>query len=62
MTEALNFRTGPGTGNSVITVLPAGAQLQVIGGPQSAGGYTWWQLRSGTYGTGWAAGAFLAEV
>ena len=42
--------------------MPAGTVMQVIGGPTTAAGYTWWEL-SGTIGgagyTGWAIQDYL---
>jgi len=32
--------------------------VEVIGGPQVADGFTWWQVRGPT-GEGWCAGQFL---
>jgi len=61
-TDALNLRSSASTSASVVTVLPANAILEVVGGPQSANGYTWWRLTSGTYGTGWSVQDFLTEV
>ncbi len=60
-TDALNMRSGPGTSASVIAVLSRGSQGKVVGGPQSANGYTWWQIQT-SQGTGWCAGSFLREV
>jgi uncharacterized protein YraI len=60
-TDALNLRSGPGTGNGIIAVLPSGLQGTVVGGPQSGSGYTWFQLQTNR-GTGWAASDFLAKV
>ena len=58
VTEPLNLRTGPGTGNGVISVLPVGSTGEVVDGPRSANGYTWWRLET-SYGTGWAAQDWL---
>lgn len=59
VTEGLNLRTGPGTGNGVIAVLPAGTTGRVVDGPRTGSGYTWWRIE--TYrGTGWAAQDWLA--
>lgn len=58
VTEGLNLRTGAGTGNSVITVLPAGTRVTLLDGPRSASGYTWWQVRT-NYGTGWVVQDWL---
>lgn len=60
VTEALNMRTGAGTGNGIIATLPAGTTGTVVGGPSTASGYTWWQIRTSS-GTGWAAQDWLAK-
>lgn len=59
-TDALNLRSGPGTGNSVIgTYLPADVAT-VVGGPEASNGYTWYQVEMWNGGTvGWFAGEFL---
>lgn len=57
-TDALNLRSSPG--GSVIAVMPAGTPGTVVGGPQTSGGYTWWQIKT-SYGTGWAAQDWLAK-
>lgn len=49
----LNLRNCASTGCSVITSLPEGTQMNVIGGPVQAEGYTWWNI-TGTPGTGWS--------
>ncbi|HHH41525.1 MAG TPA: SH3 domain-containing protein [Chloroflexi bacterium] len=57
----LSFRQAPG--GDLIKVLPDGTTLEVIGGPQQAGGYTWWQLRDLTDGQeGWSAADYLTPV
>ncbi|HEV2528008.1 MAG TPA: SH3 domain-containing protein [Thermomicrobiales bacterium] len=57
----LNFRSGPTTGSSIITVLVNGTTLTVTGAPQVAGGYTWYPVRSSTYGNGWVVSTGLAS-
>jgi D-alanyl-D-alanine carboxypeptidase len=52
VTEALNMRTGAGTGNGIVATLPAGTTGTITGGPQSASGYTWWSVSTGR-GSGW---------
>lgn len=53
-TDALNLRSGPGTGYSVITVMYSGAGVEIMGDPQ--GGF--YPIRyNGT--TGWASGDYL---
>jgi hypothetical protein len=51
----LSLRQSPGTGGALVVILDFGAQLQVIGGPQEADGYTWWQLRLDDGREGWSA-------
>lgn len=58
----LRMRSGPGTGNSVLAVLPTGAQLTVVSGPAIGSGFSWYQARSATYGTGWVADEFIDVV
>jgi uncharacterized protein YraI len=56
------MRSGPGTNNGVITVLPTNASGVVLQGPVSATGYQWYQLNMGAAGIGWVAGDYLALV
>lgn len=59
----LRMRGGPGTNFNPVATLPAGAIVDVIGGPERADTYTWWQIRykqpDGSQIEGWAAGDFL---
>jgi uncharacterized protein YraI len=41
-TDGVNMRDTPGTDGDIITDLNAGIQLQIIDGPETADGYTWW--------------------
>ena len=59
---SLNLRAAAGTSATVLAVLPDGARLAVLDGPTPANGYTWWQVSSATFGTGWCAAAFLQEA
>lgn len=52
--SALNLRSGPGTSNMILTSMPCGAQVTVVGGPTDG----WWNVRYQT-NTGWASGAYL---
>lgn len=61
VTESLNMRSGAGTGNAIIATLPAGTTGTIAGGPRSANGYTWWQVRT-TYGTGWVVQNWIRKV
>jgi uncharacterized protein YraI len=57
----LNVRSGPGTGYAVIDKLSTGDQGEVLDGPVSADGYTWYQINYSFGGyTGWVAGEFLS--
>ncbi|MFI5299322.1 MAG: SH3 domain-containing protein [Polyangiales bacterium] len=50
----LNLRDGVGTSHAVLTVMPCGSTVDVVGGPTSG----WWNVTySGT--TGWASGTYL---
>ena len=57
---ALNVRARAGTAanNPIVFTLAPGTAVEVIGGPQAADGFTWWQVRGPT-GEGWCAGQFL---
>ena len=51
---SLNLRSGVGTTHPILTELPCGTRVTVVGGPTSG----WWNIRTGTF-TGWASGAYL---
>ena len=55
--SALNLRTGAGTSNAIVTAMPCGASVTVIGGPTTG----WWNVRYGAR-TGWASGAYLVDA
>ncbi len=54
--DGLNLRAGPGTGFPVLTTMPGGARVQVIGRPTADG---WYTVRYDGK-VGWADGAYLA--
>jgi hypothetical protein len=57
----LNVRSQPSTSGALVAELATGTQMCVTGGPQSADGYTWYQINAnGT--TGWVAGNFCTLV
>ncbi|MCA9833275.1 MAG: SH3 domain-containing protein [Thermomicrobiales bacterium] len=62
VTESMNLRSGAGTGYSIVMTMSAGSTGTVIGGPKSANGYTWWQLRTSGGTTGWAVGNWLVAT
>lgn len=57
---ALNFRTGPGTGHTVIRPLAYATLLTITDGPVRADGYTWFQGRT-TAATGGEVGWAIGE-
>lgn len=69
VTTNLNVRTGPGTSYPEITdpdyhdYAPAGTRGEVVDGPSSADGYTWWQVNfgPGLY-SGWSVEGGLEKV
>ncbi len=53
----LNVRTAPTTSASIVTQLTTGAYVQILDGPVTADGHTWWKVQSLDYNTeptGWA--------
>lgn len=59
VTESTNLRSSPSTSSLIIATMPAGTTGEIVGGPTTASGYTWWRFRT-SYGTGWAAENWLA--
>jgi len=57
----LNMREGAGTGFRVIGTLNEGTVVEIVGGPQQADGYIWWQVRTDAGTVGWAAGKWLKK-
>jgi len=59
----VNFRDQPSISGKLLRKLPEGNVYEVVGGPQDADGYLWWQLRDSTDGTlGWGAQTFLSPA
>ena len=58
----LSFREDPSTGGTLIQVLDSGSILEVVGGPEEADGYTWWQLRRDDGKEGWSAAGSGEDV
>lgn len=57
----LTIRNRPSQSGSVVTRINAGTRLSIIGGPQTADGYQWWQVRSSSF-SGWAAENWLVRI
>lgn len=55
---AVNMRSGAGTNYGIIATLPTNTNGTVIGGPRTASGYTWWQVRVSA-GTGWVVEDYI---
>jgi uncharacterized protein YraI len=59
----LRVRSGPGTNFDLVITLPYGMVVDIIGGPERADSYTWWQIEfstpEGAKQQGWVAGDFL---
>jgi uncharacterized protein YgiM (DUF1202 family) len=60
-TDVLNLRSSPSLSGSVLGQMPNGTQGTVTDGPETANGYTWWQLDT-SYGTGWSVEVYLGLV
>jgi hypothetical protein len=58
----LSFRQSASTSGALVQVLDANTTLEVIGGPQQADGYTWWQLRTDDGREGWSAAGTADET
>ncbi len=61
VTAGLYLRSGPATASTVYLTMPTGTVCTVLAGPSPANGYTWYQVQT-SYGTGWAAGEYLAKT
>ena len=62
--DELNVRNIPSLRDSeVLFRAPAGTLVNIIGGPQEADGYTWWQLHDPQFEViGWAVAIYLQTV
>jgi hypothetical protein len=56
----LNVRTEPGVDKPAVDCLREGTQLVILGGPEEAGGLTWWFVKTPS-GDLWAAEDYLTE-
>ncbi|HHX65057.1 MAG TPA: SH3 domain-containing protein [Chloroflexi bacterium] len=57
--SGLNMRAGAGTGHARVKTLTDGSTVEIIGGPQDANDYTWWQVRDEAGTTGWVVVEYL---
>jgi uncharacterized protein YgiM (DUF1202 family) len=52
--DSVNLRSDPTTSGELIITLDAGVELTIIGGPETADEYTWWQVQDQATGDeGW---------
>lgn len=58
----VSLRAGPSTDNLRLLLVPDGAYVLIVGGPEEGSGFIWWQgqLDDGT--EGWIAGDFLVPA
>lgn len=57
--EPLRARSGPGTSAAIVARFPEGTRLLIVGGPEDANGFRWWQVRSEQGQEGWCADRWL---
>lgn len=57
--NGLNFRKEPARVAERIRSLPEGNVYEVVGGPATADGLTWWRLKDADGTTGWGASDYL---
>ncbi len=60
VTAGLYLRDAPTLASKVHLTMPTGTLCTIVGGPSPSNGYTWYEVQT-SYGTGWAAGEFLAK-
>lgn len=53
ISDTLNMRSGPGLNFNVVAELPDDMRVELIGEPQDADGYRWWQARTPDGIEGW---------
>lgn len=58
----LNLRLGPSTIDDIVAILPDGAPVDVLDGPESDSQNDWFRINSSRYGTGWTSGAWLRRA
>lgn len=56
------LRSGPSTSNTVLSMMTAGTQMEIIGGPSCADGYVWWNVRVSDGRVGWTAEGPIGEL
>jgi uncharacterized protein YgiM (DUF1202 family) len=57
---SLNLRVSPSLTAKVDRVLEDGTPLEILEGPTSAAGFSWYRVETGSGSVGWVAGLYLA--
>ena len=60
--EGVRFRTGPGKEYVTLAILFDGTELEVVGGPEESGGFTWWRVQDKDGTIGWIIADVLEPV
>ncbi len=58
----LYLRSDPGFSSTVLARMALGTRGTVLAGPVWANNMPWYQIRTSTYGTGWASGTYLKLI
>ncbi len=58
-TPRLNVRAAPGTDADILQQVTSGTVLNVLGGPEPAGGYHWYRVALPDGSLGWVVGEAL---
>jgi hypothetical protein len=62
VTEVLYMRAEPNTPGELVVELPAGAVLDVIGGPEEGEDYVWWNVVDENGNSGWVVEDFIVPA
>ncbi|GEM_PF-991418 len=60
--DALNVRSGSGTGFAIVVKVEPGSVVDLLEGPQPADGYVWWRIRLASGQEGWAVESAENEI
>jgi len=60
--EGIRLRSEPGVDYDTLLIVEEGVELQVVGGPQEADGYRWWQLEMEDGTVGWSVEDWLEPI
>jgi uncharacterized protein YraI len=58
----LHLRSGPGSNNPSLGIMPSGTTGAVTGAPQLVGSVLWYPVDMEGFGAGWASGQYLTNV